>query len=77
MAVNAPEQPPVYEQAETAIAASAPERPPLQVEDGVIHDARRRHRIRLIRTVLVGMLLLRLRIEILEPPQNKDGQYDG
>jgi hypothetical protein len=58
MAVNAPEQPPVYEQAETAIAASAPERPPLQVEDGVIHDARRRHRIRLIRTVLVGMLLL-------------------
>ena len=58
MAVNAPERPGVHEQTKTATSLSASVRPPSQVEDGVIHEARCRSRTRRIRAVLVGMLLL-------------------
>jgi len=58
MAVSAPERAPVDELAKTATPLNALERPPSQVNDGVIHEARRRSRIRRIRTVLAVMLLL-------------------
>ena len=58
MAVNAPERPPAYDHTKTATSLNASERSQSQVEDGVIQEARRRYRIRRIRTVLVGMLLL-------------------
>jgi hypothetical protein len=58
MAVNAPERPPADDHTKTATSLNASERPQLQVEDGVIHEARRRSRTRRIRTVLAVVLLL-------------------